>query len=345
MIELKNIVVKFGDFTALHNINVEVKEGEFFTFLGPSGCGKTTTLRTITGFIEPVEGTVMVNDRDITHVPIEKRNIGIVFQSYALFPTMTVYDNIAFGLKVKKMKRPEIYQKVREIARKVDLSDEQLQKAVSQLSGGQQQRVAIARALVTEPAIICMDEPLSNLDAKLRVQLRNELKKMQKDFGITTIYVTHDQEEALTLSDRIAVFNKGYIEQIGTPNEVYNFSKTEFVCNFLGDINRLSDELSEKLAAVAPQISPKKHNYIRLERIQVGVQPKEGQLALRGRVLSREFYGMYIKYLIDVGCQTLKVIEKNGGPAGGKLSNDIDVVIDPGDVMAYEPGEEAEVAQ
>ena len=178
MIELKDIVVKFGDFEALHNINVEVREGEFFTFLGPSGCGKTTTLRTITGFIDPVQGTVNVNGEDITHVPIEKRNIGIVFQSYALFPTMTVYDNIAFGLKVKKMKKAEIDEKVRAIAKKVDLSDEQLMKAVSQLSGGQQQRVAIARALVTGPAIICMDEPLSNLDAKLRVQLRNELKKM-----------------------------------------------------------------------------------------------------------------------------------------------------------------------
>ena len=168
---------------------------------------------------------------------------------------------------------------------------------------------------------------------------------MQKEFGITTIYVTHDQEEAMTLSDRIAVFNKGYIEQIGTPNEVYNFSKTEFVCNFLGDINRLSDELVQKLAAVAPQISPEKHNYIRLERVQVDVEPKEGQLVLRGRVISREFYGMYIKYLVDVGCQTLKVIEKNGGPASGKLANDINVVIDPNDVMAYEPGKEAEVAQ
>ena len=239
MIELKDIIVKFGDFEALHNINVDVKEGEFFTFLGPSGCGKTTTLRTITGFIEPVSGTVSVNDKDITRVPIEKRNIGIVFQSYALFPSMTVYDNIAFGLKIQKLSKTEIDQKVRDIARKVDLSDEQLKKAVSQLSGGQQQRVAIARALVTGPSIICMDEPLSNLDAKLRVQLRNELKKMQRDFGITTIYVTHDQEEALTLSDRIAVFNKGYIEQIGTPNEIYNHSKTEFVCNFIGDINRL----------------------------------------------------------------------------------------------------------
>ena len=254
MIRLNDIVVKFGDFTALHDINVHVKEGEFFTFLGPSGCGKTTTLRTITGFVEPVSGTVVVKGKDITHVPIEDRNIGIVFQSYALFPTMTVYDNIAFGLKIKKLKKAEIDAKVREIAKKVDLSDEKLQKAVSQLSGGQQQRVAIARALVTEPAIICMDEPLSNLDAKLRVQLRNELKKMQKDFGITTIYVTHDQEEALTLSDRIAVFNKGYIEQIGTPNEVYNFSRTEFVCNFIGDINRLSDDVVRKAAAVHPDV-------------------------------------------------------------------------------------------
>ena len=183
MIKLNNIVVKFGDFTALHDINIHVKEGEFFTFLGPSGCGKTTTLRTITGFIEPVEGTVEVKGKDITHVPIEKRNIGIVFQSYALFPTMTVYDNIAFGLKLKKMKKPDIDREVRQIARKVELADEKFMKAVSQLSGGQQQRVAIARALVTNPAIICMDEPLSNLDAKLRVQLRNELKKMQKEIG------------------------------------------------------------------------------------------------------------------------------------------------------------------
>ena len=169
MIKLNDIVVKFGDFTALHDINVHVREGEFFTFLGPSGCGKTTTLRTITGFIEPASGTVVVKDRDITHVPIEKRNIGIVFQSYALFPTMTVYDNIAFGLKIQKLKKNEIDQKVRDIAKKVDLSDEQLQKAVSQLSGGQQQRVAIARALVTEPAIICMDEPLSNLEDRKSV--------------------------------------------------------------------------------------------------------------------------------------------------------------------------------
>ena len=341
MIRLNDIVVKFGDFTALHGINVHVKEGEFFTFLGPSGCGKTTTLRTITGFIDPAEGTVVVKDRDITHVPIEDRNIGIVFQSYALFPTMTVYDNIAFGLKVKKAKKAEIDQRVRDIARKVDLSDEQLQKAVSQLSGGQQQRVAIARALVTNPAIICMDEPLSNLDAKLRVQLRNELKKMQKDFGITTIYVTHDQEEALTLSDRIAVFNKGVIEQIGTPNEVYNHSATEFVSNFIGDINRLEAPLVQHLNQQGAGLDPARHNYIRLERLHVNVQPREGELALDGVVDSREYYGLYIKYYISVEGQTLKVIEKNDGVNIYEPDQKVSVVINPSHVMAYEASEEA----
>ena len=343
MIRLNDIVVKFGDFTALHGINVHVKEGEFFTFLGPSGCGKTTTLRTLTGFIEPAEGTVIVGGKDITHVPIEDRNIGIVFQSYALFPTMTVYDNIAFGLKIKKMKKAEVDKRVREIAKKVDLSDEQLTKAVSQLSGGQQQRVAIARALVTGPAIICMDEPLSNLDAKLRVQLRNELKKMQKDFGITTIYVTHDQEEALTLSDRIAVFNSGVIEQVGTPNEVYNHSATEFVCNFIGDINRLGEGIVNELINMGAPVDPAKHNYIRLERIHVNVQPREGEIALDGTVESLEYYGLYIKYYITVCGQTIKVIEKNDGVNIYDAGQKVKAVFNPRDIMAYEPAAEAEV--
>ena len=343
MIRLNDIVVKFGDFTALHGINVHVKEGEFFTFLGPSGCGKTTTLRTLTGFIEPAEGTVIVGGKDITHVPIEDRNIGIVFQSYALFPTMTVYDNIAFGLKIKKMKKAEVDKRVREIAKKVDLSDEQLKKAVSQLSGGQQQRVAIARALVTGPAIICMDEPLSNLDAKLRVQLRNELKKMQKDFGITTIYVTHDQYEALTLSDRIAVFNSGVIEQVGTPNEVYNHSATEFVCNFIGDINRLGEGIVNELINMGAPVDPAKHNYIRLERIHVNVQPREGEIALDGTVESLEYYGLYIKYYITVCGQTIKVIEKNDGVNIYDAGQKVKAVFNPRDIMAYEPAAEAEV--
>ena len=330
MIRLSDIVVKFGSFEALHNINVHVKEGEFFTFLGPSGCGKTTTLRTITGFIEPASGTVQMKGQDITHVPIEKRNIGIVFQSYALFPTMTVKDNIAFGLKIKKMDRATIEKKVTEIARKVDLSDEQLKKAVAQLSGGQQQRVAIARALVTEPAIICMDEPLSNLDAKLRVQLRNELKNMQKEFGITTIYVTHDQEEALTLSDRIAVFNKGYIEQIGTPNEVYNHSATEFVANFIGDINPLTGEIAQRIG-----LKKGEHGFIRLERVVVNQEERPGEFQADGVIRSREYYGLYIKYYIDCLGETLKVIEKNDGINIYEAGQTVRVGIHPADVMSY----------
>ena len=336
MIDLKDIVVRFGDFEALHRINVNVKEGEFFTFLGPSGCGKTTTLRTITGFIDPVEGVVSMQGKDITHVPIEKRNIGIVFQSYALFPTMTVRDNIAFGLKIKKLKKDEIDKKVREIAAKVDLTEEQLAKAVSQLSGGQQQRVAIARALVTEPAIICMDEPLSNLDAKLRVNLRNELKKMQREFGITTIYVTHDQEEALTLSDRIAVFNKGYIEQIGTPNEVYNHSETEFVANFIGDINRLGDEIVASMGLPAD-----KAHYIRLERIGVRAADADGpasagnSAAFTGVIESQEYYGLFIKYSIQAAGQTLKVVEKNDGINIYNPGDSVTLRISPADIMSY----------
>lgn len=338
MINLSDIVVKFGDFEALHGINVHVKEGEFFTFLGPSGCGKTTTLRTITGFIEPVSGTVSMQGRDITHVPIEKRDIGIVFQSYALFPTMTVRDNIAFGLKIKKQKKEEIEKKVNEIARKVDLTDEQLAKAVSQLSGGQQQRVAIARALVTEPAIICMDEPLSNLDAKLRVQLRNELKRMQKEFGITTIYVTHDQEEALTLSDRIAVFNKGYIEQIGTPNEIYNHSATEFVANFIGDINKLEDGIVSAMG-----LDPDRSHYIRLERISVRLanstiaqEDTAGKSGLfSGTVESQEYYGLFIKYTIKAAGQILKVVEKNGSLSIFEPGDAVNLYIDPVDIMSY----------
>ena len=274
--------------------------------------------------------------KDITHVPIEKRNIGIVFQSYALFPTMTVRDNIAFGLKIKKLKKDEIDRKVREIAAKVDLTEEQLAKAVSQLSGGQQQRVAIARALVTGPAIICMDEPLSNLDAKLRVNLRNELKKMQREFGITTIYVTHDQEEALTLSDRIAVFNKGYIEQIGTPNEVYNHSETEFVANFIGDINRLGDEIVASMGLPAG-----KAHYIRLERIGVRAADTDGPASagdsavFTGVIESQEYYGLFIKYSIQAAGQTLKVVEKNDGINIYNPGDSVTLRISPADIMSY----------
>ena len=336
MIQLKDIGVRFGDFQALKDINIHVKEGEFFTFLGPSGCGKTTTLRTVTGFIDPVEGTVVVKGQDITHVPVEKRNIGMVFQNYALFPTMTVYENIAFGLRVKKMEKNEIDKLVREMAAKVDLTETQLMRKVAELSGGQQQRVAIARALVTKPAIMCLDEPLSNLDAKLRVQLRNELKELQAKFGITTIYVTHDQEEALTLSDQIAVFNKGVIEQIGTPYEIYNNSKTEFVCNFIGDINKLEGKTITEIAnQTGKKLDPAKATYIRLERIHVNEDRHEGSAQIPAKVMGREYYGLYIKYMLDVCGQTIKCIEKNDGNKYFEVGQTVTVAISPDDLMIY----------
>ena len=235
MIRLNDIVVKFGDFTALHGINVHVKEGEFFTFLGPSGCGKTTTLRTITGFIEPVEGAVVVKDRDITHVPIEDRNIGIVFQSYALFPTMTVYDNIAFGLKVKKAKRTEIDQRVRDIARKVDLSDEQLQKAVSQLSGGQQQRVAIARAMAMNPDVLFFDEPTSALDPELTREVLKVIRDLAAEH-MTMVIVTHEMNFAKNVANHVIFMEKGLIVEEGTPEEVFH-SDNRRMQEFLGKYN------------------------------------------------------------------------------------------------------------
>ncbi len=335
MIRLNDIEVRFGDFTALKDINIHVEEGQFYTFLGPSGCGKTTTLRTITGFIEPSKGTVMVKGKDITHVPVERRNIGMVFQNYALFPTMSVYENIAFGLRVKKVNKTDIDRRVKEMAGKVELTEQQLMRKVAELSGGQQQRVAIARALVNNPEIICLDEPLSNLDAKLRVQLREELKEMQAKFGITTVYVTHDQEEALTLSDCIAVFNKGFIEQIGTPNEIYSHSKTEFVCNFIGDINRLEKPIVISLnAQTGRNLDPERHTYIRLEDIHVN-NTSAGQAKFRGKVVGNEYFGLYIKYQLEVEGQVLKCIDKNDGRQYLKKDDLVEVSINPDDLMIY----------
>ncbi len=336
MINLTDIEVKFGNFTALQDINIHVKEGQFYTFLGPSGCGKTTTLRTITGFITPVKGRVVVKGKDITDMPVEKRNIGMVFQNYALFPTMSVYENIAFGLRVNKVEKTELDRRVREMAAKVELNETQLMRKVAELSGGQQQRVAIARALVNNPAIICLDEPLSNLDAKLRVQLRGELKEMQKNFGITTVYVTHDQEEALTLSDCIAVFNNGRIEQIGTPNEIYNHSKTEFVCNFIGDINKLQPALLRELSAqTGAAFDPDKASYLRLERVHVNLPQAEGFARFPAVITNREYYGLYIKYTLSLCGQTIRAIEKNDGTKYFKAGEQVTASIRPDDLMVY----------
>ncbi|WP_159887812.1 ABC transporter ATP-binding protein [Paenibacillus puerhi] len=335
MITFEDIQIKFGSFHAIKNLNLHIKEGEFFTFLGPSGCGKTTILRSLVGFIKPTSGQIKLSDRDITHVPIEKRGISMVFQSYALFPTMNVYENIAFGMRVKKASRDEVDREVRDIAQKVDLKEAQLFKKVSELSGGQQQRVAIARALVLKPSILALDEPLSNLDAKLRVQLRNELKDLQKRFGITTIYVTHDQEEALTLSDRIAVFNNGIVEQVGTPQEVYNQSRTEFVCNFIGDINKIDPRIILN-SRLKDFIDPEKIAYIRNEKVSLLPLPGTEAVQLKGKIVDREFYGLYSKFVIEVaGGGLLKTIEKESGLAHHKVGDETEMYIQVSDILQY----------
>ena len=233
MIRLNDIVVKFGDFTALHSINVHVKEGEFFTFLGPSGCGKTTTLRMIAGFESPDEGEIYLGDEPINALTPNKRDTAMVFQSYALLPHYNVFDNVAYGLKLRKVPKDEIRERVMHILDLVELTGME-GRMTNQLSGGQQQRVALARALVIEPSVLLFDEPLSNLDAKLRVSMRTEIRRIQQEVGITAIYVTHDQSEAMALSDQIIIMNKGVVAQIGTPQEVFNHPANLFVAGFIG---------------------------------------------------------------------------------------------------------------
>jgi spermidine/putrescine transport system ATP-binding protein len=238
MVELRNVTKRFGSFVAAHEVSLEIKAGEFLTLLGPSGCGKTTLLRMISGFETPSEGSVLLDGVDVTHLPPYRRNVNQVFQSYALFPHLTVEDNIAFGLKMKKTPREQIGEQVKRGIELVSLGGFEKRKP-SELSGGQRQRVALARAIVCEPKVLLLDEPLSALDAKLRHQMQIELKRLQKKLGITFIFVTHDQEEALTMSDRIAVINKGRVDQLGGVHEIYHQPRTTFVANFIGQANIL----------------------------------------------------------------------------------------------------------
>lgn len=238
IIELRHISKVYSDngFKAVDDFNLEVKRGEFVTFLGPSGCGKTTTLRMIAGFEMPTSGEILLNGEDISQLPANKRSINTVFQRYALFPHMNIYDNIAFGLKLKKLPKEEIRKKVKRVLDIVDLEGFENRK-ISTLSGGQQQRIAIARALVNEPEILMLDEPLGALDLKMRQEMQLELKHMHDELGITFIYVTHDQEEALTMSDKIVVLSEGRIQQIGTPEDIYNEPQNAFVADFIGESN------------------------------------------------------------------------------------------------------------
>ena len=246
MIILTNLRKQYGDFVAVENTTLNVKKGEFLTFLGSSGCGKTTTLRMIAGFEDPTEGSILIGGKHAEHLPPNKREVNTVFQNYALFPHLTIRENIAFGLKLQKVKKAEIKERVENIIKLVKL-EEHADKSPDQLSGGQKQRVAIARAIVNNPKVLLLDEPLGALDLKLRKEMQLELKQLQRELEITFIYVTHDQEEALTMSDRIVVMNKGRIEQVGTAHEIYERPQTKFVAQFIGETNLFEDvEILEK---------------------------------------------------------------------------------------------------
>ncbi len=308
ILSLKNVSVSYDGEAILDNICLDIKDKEFVTLLGPSGCGKTTTLRIIAGFVEPDEGDVCFDNIKINGVPAYKRQVNTIFQRYALFPHLNVYENIAFGLRVKKMKENEIKEKVHEMLRLVNLSGLE-KRRIDTLSGGQQQRVAIARAIANNPKVLLLDEPLAALDLKLRKDMQTELKKIQQQLGITFIFVTHDQEEALSMSDRVVVMDNGRIQQIGTPQDIYNEPKNAFVADFIGESNILDGVmLRDRLA----EFSGKKfecldEGFAENENVDVVVRPEDVDIVpadkgmLEGVVTSITFLGVHYEIIVDIG--------------------------------------------
>ncbi len=308
IIELRHITKEFEDgFTAVSDFNLKVRRGEFVTFLGPSGCGRTTTLRMIAGFDTPTSGEILLNGKNITDLPPNKRPVNTVFQRYALFPHMNIFENIAFGLKLKKLPQDVIVRKVKKVLELVDLEGFE-KRSVSTLSGGQQQRVAIARALVNEPEILLLDEPLGALDLKMRKEMQIELKAMHDELGITFIYVTHDQEEALTMSDQIVVMNEGKMQQIGTPEDIYNEPKNAFVADFIGESNIFNGIMTGRLRArfcggefvCVDDIEEGTHinAVVRPEDVEL-TAPEKG--IIRGTVSSVVFKGMHYEITVESG--------------------------------------------
>ncbi|WP_025641851.1 spermidine/putrescine ABC transporter ATP-binding protein [Schnuerera ultunensis] len=307
-IDLRNISKEYDGIKVLDNINLYIRKNEFLTLLGPSGCGKTTTLRIIGGFEQPTEGKVIFEGKDITTLPPYERQINTVFQKYALFPHMNVFDNIAFGLKIKKMAKDDIKARVKEMLRLVNLKGFE-NRSIDSLSGGQQQRVAIARALVNEPKVLLLDEPLGALDLKLRKEMQTELKNMQKRVGITFIYVTHDQEEALTMSDTIVVMDKGIIQQIGTPVDIYNEPKNAFVAKFIGESNIVDGIMIEdyivEFAGRTFKCVDKGFN--QKEEVDVVIRPEDLEIVpleeglLKGIVMSVTFKGVHYEMMVKDG--------------------------------------------
>lgn len=306
LIELTNITKTFDDQQVLKGINLKIKENEFLTLLGPSGCGKTTTLRIIAGFDEPDGGELLFNGIEISKLPPYKREVNTVFQKYALFPHLNVFDNIAFGLNIKKTEKSVVAQKVGKMLELVGLLGFEKRDVLS-LSGGQQQRVAIARALINEPKVLLLDEPLGALDAKLRKEMQIELKKIQKEVGITFIYVTHDQEEALSMSDTVVVMNDGYIQQIGSPTDVYNEPENRFVAKFIGDSNIIEGTMIKDCLVAFDDYTFEcvDKGFKDNEEVEVVLRPEDIDIVapenakLRGVVSSIVFKGVHYEILVD----------------------------------------------
>jgi ABC-type Fe3+/spermidine/putrescine transport system ATPase subunit len=314
---LQNIEKWYGQTLACSDINLRVEDGQFFTFLGPSGCGKTTILRLIAGFIAPSSGTIFLNDVNITSLEPEKRNVGMVFQNYALFPFMTVIENIEYGLKVQKRPKSQIKEKAERYLTMVGLEGLE-SRHVSELSGGEQQRVAFARSLAIEPKVLLLDEPLSNLDARLRDNMRAELKRLQTQLGITTIFVTHDQTEALTLSDQLAVFNQGRCIQTGTPEEIYQNPQDSFVAQFIGETNLIPigrdlTQHSMLIKKIATRLGDVTGRYvsIRPQAIRVSTEHTESDYSFAGVVENKSYNGLTTELSIRVDDVLVRSVQLN----------------------------------
>ena len=319
-VKINNLKVQFDDFVALNNINVNIKAGEFFTLLGPSGCGKTTLLRSIAGFNKISNGNILIGGKNINILQPWERNLGFVFQNYALWPTMTVFENISYGLKVRKLPKDKIKSKVLDIMRLVKLED-YANAYPNTLSGGMQQRTALARALVIDPPILLLDEPLSNLDAKLRILLRNEIRQIQQRLSITALYVTHDQEEALDISDTIAVMNEGEIIQVGYPRQIYKDPNSSFVADFLGKANFIKGKaLSKNEFKISDNITIKtnfkndidinKINYCFIRPEDVKICNKDNSI-ISATIIEISFLGNLHRYLVKIFDEQFITIETN----------------------------------
>jgi len=305
---------------AVNNIHLAIQPGEFVTMLGPSGCGKTTTLRMVAGFEMPTNGQVFIGDEDVAMKTPDKRDTAMVFQNYALFPHLNVYDNIAYGLKIQKRPKAEVNERVERILKMMKMEDFK-DRVPSQMSGGQQQRVSLARALVMEPGVLLFDEPLSNLDAKLRIHMRDEIRKIQRNVGITTIYVTHDQEEAMAISDRVVIMNNGIIEQEGSPRDIYQHPVSEFVATFIGRANILQATVTEVLDGAA-KLDVFGHSYTvktplslkRNERVKVVVRPEGvvvGQKDYSVMVEKSNYMGQIHEYGVELNGLNIEISESN----------------------------------